>query len=29
MTSSEGDQLLVGALQAVMDKIEAGILQIP
>ena len=29
MTSSEGGQLLVGAFQAVMDKIEAGILQIP
>ena len=29
MTSSEGDQLLVGAFQAVMEKIEAAVLQIP
>ena len=28
MASSEGDQLLSGAFQAIMDKIEADILQI-
>ena len=28
MASSEGDKVLVGAFHAVMDKIEAGILQI-
>ena len=28
MASSEGDQLLVGSFHAIMDKIEADILQI-
>ena len=28
MASSEGDKVLAGAFHAVMDKIEAGILQI-
>ena len=28
MTSSEGDQLLLGAFHAILDKIQAGILQI-
>ena len=28
MTSSEGDQLLAGASDSIMDKVEANILQI-